>query len=779
MSRVFTGSPMKRLEDLTLLAGSGRYVDDIELPGMLESAFVRSPHPHAVIRSIDPAPALELPGVHAVFSFADIALLLTSNHIPPENPTVTFAETTKAIVLAEDEVCFVGEIVAIVVADSRYIAEDAVTLVDVDYEVLAAVSDCRDALAPDAPLVHRHATDNVVAIFCTEYGDCIPAFANASHVSKLSLKQHRGSAHPIEGRGIVAQYDASNEGLMVWSSTQGSHRVRNTLVQLYGLDENKVRVVVPDVGGAFGAKHIVYPEEVIVAGAALILKCPIKWIEDRREHFLAAIQERDQYWEIEVATDEDGRLLGIRGTMVHDQGAYTLLGINVALNASLALPGPYLLPNYQLDVTVAANNKVGTIPVRGAGYPEGTFAMERVMDLIARELGLDRAEVRRRNLITAEQMPYALPLKTRDGAPTSYESGNYPLCQEKALESAGYEQFQSRQAAAREAGRYIGIGIANSVKITGRGPYETGNVRIGRSGKITVHTGAMPMGQGIKTSYAQICADQFGVDPADVTIVAGDTGTVSMGFGGFGSRQTVNAGSSIHLAAIEVRQKALKVTAHMLEVSEHDLELEGGNISVKGLPDLSVPLSDVAKALSGATGYAHPKDVSPGLEATVNFEPTGVTYGNGVHVVEVEVDVGTGEVKIERYVVVNDSGRLINPLIVEGQIIGGVAHGIGNALFEWMGYDESAQPVTTTFAEYLLPTAPVVPNIEIIHHETPSTVNPLGVKGVGEAGVIPAAPAIMSAIENALEPFSVRIDETPISPLRLIELIKEAGNRAT
>ena len=576
----------------------------------------------------------------------------------------------------------------------------------------------------------------------------------------------------------MAQYDASNQGLMVWSSTQGSHRVRNTLVELYGLDENKVRVVVPDVGGAFGAKHIVYPEEVIVAGAALILECPVKWIEDRREHFLAAIQERDQYWEIEVATDNDGRLLGIRGNMIHDQGAYSLLGYNVAHNASLAVPGPYLLPNYQLDVTVAATNKVGTIPVRGAGYPEGTFAMERAMDLIARELDLDRAEVRRRNFITAEKMPYVLPLRARDGSQTSYESGDYPLCQEKALERAGYEEFRSRQAKAREAGRYLGIGIANCVKITGRGPFESGIVRIGRSGQITVHTGAMPMGQGIRTSYAQICADQFGVDPADVTVVAGDTGTVAMGIGGFGSRQTVNAGSSIHLAAIEVREKSLKVAAHLLEVSEQDLELEGGDIIVKGVPGLSVSLSDVAKALSGAAGYTCPKDVAPGLEATVNFQPTGLTYGNGVHVVEVEVDVGTGEVKIERYVVVNDSGRLINPLIVEGQIIGGVAHGIGNALFEWMGYDESAQPVTTTFAEYLLPTAPVVPNIEIIHHETPSTVNPLGVKGVGEAGVIPAAPAIMSAIDNALEPFGVRIDETPISPPRLIELIKESSQRA-
>ena len=778
MSEGLIGTPVRRLEDAALLTGTARFVDDIELPGMLECAFVRSPHPHATIRSIDPTPALKLPGVHVVFSYADLAPLLTNNLIPPDNPGLEFAETTKAIVLAEDEVCYVGEIVAIVLADSRYIAEDALSLVDVDYEILPAVSDCRDALAPDAPRAHRQAPDNIVTTIRTEFGDCRAAFGTAAHVLNFSLKQHRGSGHPIEGRGIVVQFEAATEGLTVWSSTQGAHRVRNTLVELFGLDEDRVRAATPDVGGGFGSKHIVYPEEVIVAGAALLQKCPLKWIEDRREHFLAAIQERDQYWEVEVAADKDGRLLGVRGSMIHDQGAYTLLGFNVGHNASFAVPGPYVLPNYQLDVTIAVTNKVGTIPVRGAGYPEGTFAMERAMDLVADKLGLDRAEVRRRNLITAEMIPYELPLRARDGSTTQYESGDYPLCLQKALDRAGYAQFGERQAAALSEGRYIGMGLANCVKITGRGPFETGIVRIGPSGQITVHTGAMAMGQGIKTAYAQICADQLGVDPSDVRVIAGDTSTVPMGIGGFGSRQTVTAGSSIHLASIEVREKALKTAAHMLEASEQDLELKDGKINVTGVPGLSVSLRDVAKALSGAAGYAPPKDVSPGLEATANFLPTGLTYGNSVHVVEVEVDIGTGGVEITRYVVVNDSGRLINPQIVEGQIIGGVAHGIGNALFEWMGYDASGQPVTTTFAEYLLPTAPVVPNIEIIHHETPSTVNPLGVKGVGEAGVIPAAPAIMSAIENALIPFNVRIAETPISPPRIIELIEEGKSGA-
>jgi carbon-monoxide dehydrogenase large subunit len=774
MSKGLIGTPVRRLEDAALLTGEARFVDDIELPGMLECAFVRSPHPHAVIRSINSDAAINLPGVHAVFSYSDLAPLLTKNFIPPDNPALEFAETTKAIVLAEDEVCYVGEIVAIVLANSRYTAEDALALVDVDYEILPAISDCREAIAIDAPRAHRYASNNIVAEFRTEYGDCHTAFANAAHVLTLSLKQHRGSGHPIEGRGIVIEFDASNDGLTAWSSTQGAHRVRNSLVDIFGLDESRVRAATPDVGGGFGSKHIVYPEEVIAAGAALLQKCSVKWVEDRREHFLAAIQERDQYWEVEVATDQDGHLLGVRGSMIHDQGAYTLLGFNVPHNASLAVPGPYVLPNYQLDVTIATTNRVGTIPVRGAGYPEGTFTMERLLDRVADDLGMGRDEVRRRNLISADMIPYELPMRARDGSTTQYESGDYPACLQKALDSSDFKNFPDRQARAKSEGRYIGIGLANCTKITGRGPFETGIVRIGPSGQIIVHTGAMAMGQGIKTAYAQICADQFGVDPKNVKVIAGDTRTVPMGIGGFGSRQTVTAGSSIHLASIEVRGKALKTAAHMLEVSEQDLELRDGEISIKGVPELFVTLSDVAKALSGAVGYPRPKDMPPGLEATVNFLPTGLTYGNGVHVVEVEVDIGTGGIEITRYVVVNDSGRLINPLIVEGQIIGGVAHGIGNSLFEWMGYDKTGQPITTTFAEYLLPTAPVVPNIEIIHHQTPSTVNPLGVKGVGEAGVIPAAPAIMSAIEDALKPFGVRISEAPISPPRIIELIEEA-----
>lgn len=777
MNGRYFGARLERLEDPALLTGKGQFIDDIKLPRMLEAAFVRSPHAHAQIQAIDATAARKLPGVHAVYTHADLAPMLTTNIIPYDNKEWKFPDTAIPIVLPKDETCFVGQAVALVVADSRYIAEDAVVLVEVDYDPLPTVSDCREAAAPDAPTVHRNARSNIVTQFRTEYGDCAGAFSTAEHIFKVSLKQHRGAAHPIETRGVVADYDAMRDELTVWIATQAPHQVRDALVALLGLDERRVRVIVPDVGGAFGSKNLVYPEDVVVAAAAQLLERPVKWIEDRREHFLATTQERDSYWDLEGATDSQGRLLALRGTIIHDQGAYTLKGLNIPHNFSIAVPGPYVVPNYQIDVIVVETSKVGTIPVRGAGYPEGNFAMERLLDQVAHELDLDRAAVRRNNLIPSAQMPYELPMKTREGTPIIYESGDFPLCQARALEASDYAGFAKRQAKARSEERYLGIGIANMIKVTGRGPFETGLVRVDRSGRVTVYTGAVAMGQGLKTALAQICAGHLGVTAGDITVIAGDTAFVQHGIGGFGSRQTVTSGSSVHLAAAEVREKALKVAAHMLETAEEDLELEQGKIRVKGVPALSVTLSDMAKALSGTKGYSLPKGVTPGLEASVSFMPPDVTYGNATHVVEVEVDVATGSVKILRYVVVNDSGRLINPTIVEGQLRGGVAHGIGNALFERMGYDENAQPVTTTFADYLLPTATVVPNIEIIHHECPSTLNPLGVKGVGEAGTIPAAAAIISAVEHALEPFGVRIAEAPISPVRLIELINGDPDR--
>jgi carbon-monoxide dehydrogenase large subunit len=771
------GRPVKRLEDGPLLVGRGRFLDDLDFPGTLEAAFVRSPHAHAAIRGIDAHDARQSPGVRAVLTLDDLAPLLTDTRLPLQFRTAQLPPDITPLVLAKDEVSYVGEAVAVVIASSRYLAEDAAAQVVVDYEPLPAASDCRAALRPGAAVAHRGRKNNLLVAFEQSYGDVEAAFASAPHSARISLKQHRGGAHSIEGRGALAVYDANEDRLTLWSSTQLAHEVRAFLMALLRLDENQLRVVAPDVGGGFGAKFVMYPEEVAIAAASLKLRCPVKWVEDRREHFLAAVQERDQYWDLEVAFDDDGRLLGVRGELVHDQGAFTPQGINLPYNASTALPGPYILPAYQLRVRVAETNKVATMPVRGAGYPEGAFAMERVLDCVANACGIDRAEVRRRNLVPADRMPYETPLKARSGSAIAFDSGDFPRCLQMALDAIDYTGFSQRQRDARTHGRHLGIGVGIGMKGTGRGPFESGIVRIGRSGRISVYTGAMPMGQGIKTALAQICAEQLGVAADDVTVIAGDTAVIPYGQGGFASRQTITAGSAVHLAAVAVREKALKVAAHLLEAGVDDLELRDGRVEVVGAPGSGMTLREVAEAVAGVPGYSMPGKFEPGLESFQNFLPGALTYGMGCHAVEVDVDVETGGVRILRYVVVNDSGRIINPMIVAGQLVGGAAHGIGNALFEWMGYDEQAQPLTTTFADYLLATATEVPNIETHFLECPSPLNPLGVKGVGESGCVPAAGAIVSAVEDALRPFGVRVEEYPMRPAHLVALISAAARR--
>jgi aerobic carbon-monoxide dehydrogenase large subunit len=768
------GKSIGRIEDRPLLTGAGRFVGDLRFPGMLEAAFVRSPHAHARIAGIDTRAARAHPQVHAVLTLADLSPFLSQERLPLGFRTDELPPDITPFVLARDEVAFVGEAVAVVIAQTRYSAEDAAALIDVDYQPLPAVSDCRAALAPGAPCVHAARPSNLLIAFTQSYGDVAGAFARAPHRASVHLKQHRGGAHSIEGRGALAAYDANEDRLTLWTSTQLAHEVRAFLMALLSLDENRLRVVAPDVGGGFGAKFLMYPEEVTLAAACLMLRRPIRWVEDRREHFLAAVQERDQYWDLEVAFDGDGALLGVRGIMIHDQGAYTPQGINLPYNASTGLPGPYILPAYHIEVRVAETNKVATMPVRGAGYPEAAFAMERLLDRIADELSLDRAQVRRRNLVPAEKMPYVTPLKTRAGSPVALDSGDFPGCQRMALEAIDHAGFSARQRSARAAGRYLGLGIGNGVKGTGRGPFESAIVRIGRSGRISLYTGAMPMGQGIKTALAQICAEQLGVAPNMVSVITGDTAVIPYGQGGFASRQTVTAGSSVHMAAAAVREKALAVAAHLLEVSAGDLELRDGRIEIAGAPGSGLALREVAEAVSGVPGYAMPGGFEPGLESMQSFLPSALTYGGGCHAVEVEVDIETCGLRILRYVVVNDSGRIINPMMAEGQIVGGVAHGIGNALLECMVYDEQAQPITTTFADYLLAGATEVPRIEVKFAEFLSPLNPLGVKGVGESGCVPAAAAIISAIENALSPFGVRIEEYPVTPARLFALLSQS-----
>jgi len=764
------GTRVPRLEDQALLTGNGRFVDDIAAAGVLAAAFVRSPHPHALIQSIDASAARALPGVAAVLTLDDLAPVLKQRRMIRTSNSGANLDRSWPFALANGEVSFVGEPVAIVVAEDRYVAEDAAALVAVDYHVKPAATDCR---IERAPAVRRELGSNAVISYKVAYGDIDAAFAKAAHIVHEDLWMHRGAGHSMEGRGILAQ--VSGGETVVWASTQKAHDLRTAFADYIDLDESRLRVATPDVGGGFGPKLCVYPEDVAVVAAATLLRRSVKWIEDRREHFTNAAQERDQYWSIALAADADGRVRGVRGRLIHDIGAYALQDVNIPYNSATTLTGPYVVPALAIDVVATHTNKAPVSSVRGAGYPQAAFAMERMMDRLARTLKIDRAELRRRNLIPAEKMPYLKPFKARSGEQVQYDSGDYPGCQADILRAAGWDDFPRRQAEARAQGRYIGIGLAHGIKGTGRGPFEFGNVRVSPTGRITVSTGAAPMGQGLATALAQICAEAFGVNAHDVTVVAGDTAAAPLGLGGFASRQTVTAGSSVKIAAEAVAAKARKLASHMLEAAEEDLEIVDGEVRVVGAPQLSVKLGELARVLKGAPGYAFPPGIDPGLDASATFRVDQLAYSNACHVVEVEVDAETGGVSILRYIALQDAGRRVNPLIVEGQVHGGIAHGVGNAVLEWMGYDAGGQPVTTTFADYLMPTATELPNFETLYRESPSPHNPLGVKGVGEVGVIPAAAAVISAIEDALSPFGVRLSHMPVMPHELVELVATAA----
>jgi carbon-monoxide dehydrogenase large subunit len=770
------GRSVKRLEDAALLTGQGRFVDDIFLPGMLQAAFQRSPHAHARIGDISTRAAVSLPGVHAVLTLADLRPHLANHRLVVGLPSASYKQSMDRPALADGEAVHVGEPLAIVVAEDRYVAEDAIALLEVDYEPLPCVSDCRDSLRAGAAPVHSGSASNLLAAFEIAYGDVDAAFAAAPHAFRETLWQHRGASHSIECRGVVASFSAAEDRLTLWSSTQMPHAARQVLADMLGWDEERVRVITPDVGGGFGPKLVFYPEDVAVAVAAIRLGRPVKWIEDRREHFSATTQERDQYWDIEIATDDAGKILGVRGEMLHDHGAYTARGVNLPYESAQTVTLPYIVPSYRLSVKLALTNKVPVTPVRGAGQPQGVFAMERLLDRVAGELGLDRAELRRRNLVPASAMPYRTELRTRGGIAVVLDSGDYPGCQALAMQRADWAGFPARRGHARAAGRYLGIGLANFVKGTGRGPFEPVTVRVAASGRVHVFTGAAAMGQGTKTMLAQIVAAHLGADPERIIVTAGDTSGTTLGMGGFNSRQAVLAGNSADIAAHAVRHKTLQVAGRLLEAAAEDLEIIGDRVQITGAPGSGLSLGDISRRMHGTAGFVLPGAgaISPGLEATEAKIIDAMTYANGTAVVELEVDPETGSVKIHRFTFAHDCGTVINPMLVDGQIIGGAAHGIGNALFEWMGFDDQAQPVTTNLGEYLLLTAPEMPPIDIFHLCSPSPLNPLGVKGVGECGVLPAAPAIMSAIENALHPLPVHLTQTPISPAELVALIEAA-----
>jgi carbon-monoxide dehydrogenase large subunit len=770
----YIGKRITRTEDDKLLRGQGAYVDDLHLPEMLQGAVLRSPHAHAKILSIDCAAAKALKGVHAVFVHADLDAS-ARRPIPSVMPNPAIKLDINQELLASQEVCFAGQSVAFVVAENRYIAEDACGLIEVEYEPLAVSADCRAALEPGAPLCHSGAKDNLAAHINIGFGDIDAAFAEPPCVVKETYWQNRGSAHPMETRGYVAEYHAATGQLTVWSSGQAAHHEKKNLVELLAWHPERLRVIMNDVGGGFGPKVPFYPEEALVAWSAVVLKRPVKWIEDRREHFLSTTQERDQWWTIEVALELDGKIRGIRLNMIHDNGAFLPWGVIVPYISLTTTPGPYVVPAMTANLLVAFTNKCATSPVRGAGRPQAVFAMERIMDKAAQTLGMDRAELRRRNLVQASQMPYDAGFIYRDGKPLIYDSGDYPACQQAALDRADYAGFAQRKAAARKQGRFLGIGLGNFVEGTGMGPFEGATVRLQSDGRTTVMTGAAPQGQGHKTTFAQICAQQLSVPMDTIDVITGDTSAISMGVGTFASRITVNAGNSIFLAAAGVRAKLIKLAAFLLKCEESDIVLMDGVASCRSDPERRMRYGELAKVSQGLPGFALPDGFTSGLEETQYFTPAQATYCNGTAVVELEIDRETGHIDILNYVMAHDSGKLINPMIVDGQVIGSVAHGIGNATLEWMQYDANAQPTTTNFGEYLMPMATDVPHIQVVHLETPSPLNPLGVKGAGEGGTIPAAAAIISAMEDALSEYGVAFTEAPLVPQRVFQLLKQAG----
>src|SRR5215831_7803680 len=769
------GARVARVEDPALLTGRARFVDDIELPGMLHGCFMRSPHPHARIRAIDTAAALGMPGVHAVLTARDMPGPLATEAIPTPvpSPAITAMRTQRA--LATVEVCYVGETIALVVAANRYVAEDAAAAVAVEYEPLDAVSDCRDGLEPGVARSHSDLATNVAAFVPMSYGDVDAAFAGAAHVFEEEIFQHRGAAMTLEGRAVLASHDQVSDVLTVWSATQTPHVCQRTIADLLERELPSVRVIAPFVGGGFGTKAPFYAEEIVIPVAAIKLGRPVKWIEDRREHFLSATMERDQYWKVAIAVDRDGRILGLRGAMIHDNGAYLPWGIIAPYIASTTFPGPYVVPAFRFETTVVLTNRVPTTVVRGAGRPQAVFAMERLMDRVACELAIDPAEVRRRNMVGPERMPYSVGLVFRDGKPLVYASGDFPRSQARALALADYDGFRARQESARAEGHYIGIGIGNYVEGTGLGPFEGVTVRILPSGRVAVATGAATQGQGTHTMLSQIVADRLGCRIEDIAVTAGDTNAISQGVGAFASRQAINAGNSAMIAGENVRAQVVALAARTLGVPETEIDVDEGRAIARGGNKPILTFGELARLAQGTPGFSLSLGQKPGLEHTAYFTPPQASYCNGTHVAEVEVDPMTGGVTILNYLVAHDSGNVINPMIVDGQVQGGVAHGIGNALLEFMKYDADAQPLTTTFADYLMPMANDVPGCVIEHVETPNPLNPLGVKGAGEGGAIPAPAAIVAAIEDALSPFGVHFAEMPLTPDRIVAALTAAG----
>ena len=778
MGARYFGAEVLRGEDRPLITGEGQYVDDIRMPGTLHGAYVRSPHAHALIKSIDTREALALDGVHAVFTFADLDEPM-NRPATQTYPSPLIKQDLRPFPLAKEEVCYVGETIAFIVADTRHIAEDAIPLVAIEFDILEPVVRVRDAASDEAPRAHIASPDNIASQMNVSYGDIKTTFKNADHLLETKFLQHRGGCHAMEGRAVLANYNSALDELTVWSATQCPYLIRRSLAIQFEMSESRIRVIAPDVGGGFGPKAGFYVEEIIVPWASRKLGRPVKWTEDRREHFISTNTQRDTWWELEIAASKEGRVLGVRGKIILDNGAYIPYGLLLAFTTVTPLPGPYKVLALDITQEVVFTNTVTNSPVRGAGRPNAAYAMERVIETVARHLNIDRDEIRRRNFINKDDFPYKTGLIHFNGRPMTYDSGDYHSLLEKALELADYSGFSRRQKEAREEGRFLGIGISSCIEDTGVGPYEGVTIRVDPLGKIYVSSGAASQGQGHKTILRQIVADELHVDIDDIHVEIGDTAKFPQGVGTVASRVGANIGTAAFAAATNVRQKALSLAAEILETECENLEIEDGIIRDKEKSNTTISLGELALKLAPMSGGAIPDGHTASLESTSYEASNGLAHASGSNVCELEVDTGTGEVRLLNYSVAHDCGKKINPLIVEGQIIGGVVHGIGNALFEEMIYDDNGQPQTTNYGEYLLPLATEMPPINIVHQETASPLNPLGLKGAGEGGTIPAAGAIVAAIENALQEFDVVIDRYPVTPQYLCNLIDSGAQTVT
>jgi carbon-monoxide dehydrogenase large subunit len=761
------GARIRRREDPRLITGRATYVDDVRQVGTVYAAFVRSPYGHAKITSVDTSAAKDDPHVLAVYTGDDLHHAHGLKSSLPVAHKMVDLKTPPHYMLALDEVRFLGEAVAIVVADSPYTAKDAAESVVVVYEELPVVVDPDKAIA-GPPYVHQSLGSNVAFTMPFSAGDPDKAFAEADVTIKQRIVNQRVAPVPIEPRSMVANYDAGMQQLTLYSSTQIPHLLRTQLAVVLGFPENKIRVIAPEVGGGFGAKLNVYAEEFVVSWVAMQLERPVKYIETRSECFQATIHGRDQIDDLEIAAKNDGTITGLRLKITANMGAYHQLLTPVIPTLTLLMAhGCYRFENIQAEVVGVFTNTMSTDAYRGAGRPEAAFFIERAIDMVAQRLGLDPAEVRRKNFIANTAFPHT----TATGL--TYDSGDYETTMDKALKLADYEGLRKRQSELRKQGRYLGIGLSTYVEVCGMGPsaampaagWDSATIRVEPTGSITVLTGVSPHGQGQETTFAQIVADELGVPIDQISVIHGDTDKVQYGVGTFGSRGTAVGGAALKLAIETIQAKAIKIAAHQWEANADDLEYRDGKIQVKGDP--SKTMSTPEAGFLAFMGDNLPPGLEPGLDATRRFEPPNFVFPFGTHVCVVEIDARSGEVTVVKYVAVDDCGRLLNPMIVEGQVHGGIAQGLSQALFEEVIYDDNGQLLTGTLMDYAIPHAEQVPHYELDHTVTPTTVNPLGIKGIGEAGTIGSTPAVANAVIDALAPFGVVHIDMPLKPEKL------------